>query len=216
MTAEADLIRDRRRHFAAPGGSHDRLIAFLAKALPVAIGLIVAVMLFTPLSKRGEISFLLDRNKVAIADNRLAVDRAMYRGQDSRGRIFEVTAGKAVQASASIPIVEMNDLKARLLLNDGPAELQASHGLYNFDEEKVSVDGPVNFTAADGYRMVTNNVDIDLKTRQAVGVGGVRGAVPTGTFSADRIRADLAERTVTLEGNARLRMTPGQQLRIPQ
>ena len=45
--------------------------------------------------------------------------------------------------------------------------------------------------------------------------GGVEGAVPTGTFRARTMKADLDERPVTLEGNARLRMTPGK-LRIPQ
>lgn len=215
MTVEADLIRDRRRAFAAPGGSHDRLIGFLAKALPAAIGLVAAIMILAPLSPRGEISFLLDRNKVAITSQRIEVERAMYRGQDSQGRPFVLTAGKAVQASAELPVVQMEDLVARMELSDGPAELQAQEGAYNFDTERVAVQGPVNFKAADGYRMVTNNVDIDLKTRKAVGSGGVEGAVPTGSFSADRIVADLGERTVALEGNARLRMTPGK-LRIPQ
>ena len=215
MTVEADIIRDKRRSFAAPGGSHDRLIAFLAKALPMAIGVIAAVMLLAPLSKHGDISFLLDRNRVAITDKRIAVDRASYRGLDSQGRAFELTAGKAVQASAKEPVVDMNDLVASLQLSDGPAKLRAEHGLYNFDEEKVAVDGPVNFSAANGYHMVTNKIEIDLKTRKATGTGGVSGSVPTGDFSADRILADLGERTVTLEGNARLRMTPGK-LRIPQ
>jgi lipopolysaccharide export system protein LptC len=43
----------------------------------------------------------------------------------------------------------------------------------------------------------------------------VTGTVPAGTFSASRISADLGERTVTLEGNARLRMIPGQ-MRMPK
>ena len=215
MTVEADLIRNRRRAFAAPGGSHDRLIAFLAKALPAAIGLVAAVMILAPLSPRGEISFLLDRNKVAITSERVRVERAMYRGQDSLGRTFVLTAGEAVQASSKDPVVEMQDLVAKMEMSDGPAELKAKHGVYNFDTEQVSVDGPVNFSAADGYRMVTNNVEINLRTRKAVGTGGVTGAVPTGTFSADNIVADLGERTVALEGHARLRMTPGK-LRIPQ
>ena len=47
MTVQADQIRDKRRHFAAPGGSHDRLIGFLAKALPAAIGLVAAVMILS-------------------------------------------------------------------------------------------------------------------------------------------------------------------------
>ena len=34
------------------------------------------------------------------------------------------------------------------------------------------------------------------------------GTVPQGTFSANKLRADLEERTVTLDGNARLRIVP--------
>ena len=73
----------------------------------------------------------------------------------------------------------------------------------------------VAFSAADGYRMQTNNVTIDIKRKTAVGSGGVEGAVPTGTFRADSIHADLENRTVVLQGRARLRMTPGK-LRIPK
>jgi lipopolysaccharide export system protein LptC len=215
MTAQADLIRDKRRAFAAPGGFHDRLISFLAKALPAAIGLVAAVMILSPLSPRGEISFLLDRKKVAVTAERIKVDEAAYRGRDNRGRPFLVTAGNAVQASSDVPIVEMYDLSARMDLQDGPARIWADEGKYNFDREEVAVEGPVNFEAADGYRMTTRNVEINLGTRRAVGSGGVEGAVPTGTFRADRIVADLDSRAVVLDGNARLRMTPGK-LRLPQ
>jgi lipopolysaccharide export system protein LptC len=215
MTAEADLIRGRRRIFATPGGFHDRLISFLGKALPAAIGLVAAVMILSPLSPRGEISFLLDRNKVAVTNQRIKVDEAAYRGKDANERSFVVTAGSAVQASSQTPVVEMSKLVAKMDLKEGPARLWARQGRYNFRTEKISVEGLVNFEAADGYRMVTNKVDIDLNTRSVVGGGGVEGAVPTGTFQADRIIADLDERIVTLEGSARLRMTPGK-LRLPQ
>lgn len=215
MTAEADLIRDRRRHFATPGGFHDRLISFLARALPAAIGLIAAIMILSPLAQRGEISFLLDRNKVAVTNDRIKVDDAAYRGKDAKGRPFLVTAGSAVQASVQTPVVEMQELLARLSLTDGPAEIEAPKGHYNYRTEKLAIDGPVNFRAQDGYRMATRNVDIDLVSRRAVGTGGVEGTVPAGTFSADRLVADLEERTVTLEGKARMRMTPGE-LRIPR
>jgi lipopolysaccharide export system protein LptC len=215
MSVEAIQIRDRRRHFAAPGGSHDRLIAFLAKALPAAIGVLAAIMILVPLSPRGEVSFLLDRNKVAVTRERIRVADAAYRGLDDKGRAFTVTAGTAVQKSASVPVVQMLDLLAQLSLTDGPARIEAPRGAYDYNAETLEVGGPVNFTAPDGYHMVTDGVSIDIKDKTAVGTGGVRGAVPTGTFSARSMRADLDERTVTLEGNARLRMTPGK-LRIPQ
>lgn len=214
MSANADLMRSKRRAFAAPDGSHDRLVNLLAKLLPAGIGVVAAVMILAPLSPRNEISFLLDRNKVAVTNERLRVDHAMYRGKDNKGRPFSLTAGSAVQASASVPIVTMDRLMARLLLADGPAELSAPAGRYDFDAENISVNGQVDFRAADGYRMLTEGVAIDLKAQQVVGSGGVSGAIPAGTFSADRLIANLGERTVTLDGHARLRMEPGK-LRIP-
>ncbi len=214
MTQAADLIRSRRQHFAAPGGGHDRLIRFLAVALPGAVGVIAAVMVLAPLSPRGEISFLLDRNKVSVTQERIRVDDATYRGSDNKGRPFAVSAGTAVQASAAVPVVQMKDLLARMQLADGPAVLSAPDGAYDFRAEQVHVNGPVRFSAADGYSLATSNVSIDLKARRVTGAGGVSGAIPAGTFSAERIVADLDERSVMLDGRARLRMVPGK-LRMP-
>ena len=215
MTAEADLVQDRRRRFAAPGSSHDRLIAFLAKALPAGIGLVAAIMILSPLSPRGEIGFLLDRNEVDVTGQRIAVDAAMYRGKDKQGRPFRVIAGSAVQASVEVPVVELKSLEAQLDMAEGAARIEAPSGSYNYRTEQIDVAGPIAFSAADGYRMTTSSVRIDLDSQVAIGSGGVTGAVPTGSFSADSIVADLHERTVRLEGNARLQMVPGK-LRVPK
>lgn len=214
MTEAADRIRNRRRQWAAPGGSHDRLIRVLARWLPGAVGVVAAAMLLGPLFPRGEISFLLDRNKVATTDNRLVVADAMYRGEDDEGRPFTVTAASAVQASLADPVVRMRRLVARILMADGPAQLAAEGGDYDYNRETVDVTGPVTFSAADGYRMTTGHVAIDLKAQRVLGDGGVQGAIPAGTFSGDRLVADLGARTIALEGKARLVMTPGE-LRMP-
>ncbi|MBU1253100.1 LPS export ABC transporter periplasmic protein LptC [Qipengyuania sp. DY56-A-20] len=213
-TRRAAALRSRRQHFAAPGGSHDRLVGFLARALPLGVGVVAALMVITPLSPRGEVSFLLDRNKVAVIDERLRVDNAMYRGQDDRSRPFSVTAGEAVQKSSLEGIVRMADMEARLLLPEGPAVIDASGGAYDIDAETMIVPGTMRMIAADGYRMLLRDVLIDLDTRRVVGRDGVSGAIPAGTFSANRLEVDLAARTVALVGDARLRMVPGQ-LRMP-
>ncbi len=217
MTAQGDAIRSRRRHFAAPGGSHDKLIGALRKVLPAGIGAMAAVMVLVPLSPRGEVSFLLDRKKVAMTGDRIDVDRATYRGADDRGQPFQVNAQKAVQANPAIPVIGMDNLTADLQFSDGPARLTAPHGDYNFEQDKLTSKNPVTVTASDGYRMLMRNVAIDLDSRTAVGGegGGVTGTIPTGTFSAQKIVADLDGRTVALQGNARLRMVPGQ-MKMPQ
>lgn len=214
-TSEARALRSRRQHFAAPGGSHDRLVRFLARALPMGVGVMAALMVITPLSPRGEVSFLLDRNKVALIDERLSVDNAMYRGRDNQGRPFSLLAGEAVQRSSAEGLVRMQDLVAQILLSDGPARLSAEGGTYDIDRETVAVDGTVRLSASDGYAMTASGVTVDLKSRTMRGDAGVSGAVPAGTFSADSLQADLAARTLTLEGNARFTMIPGQ-IRMPR
>jgi lipopolysaccharide export system protein LptC len=209
MTAQADRIRNRRRAFAAPGSPLDRTVRWLALGLPALVGVVVALMIVTPLGPRGEVSFLLNRNKVATAPNRLFVNNAVYRGEDQKGRPFSLTAGEAVQHTAMQPVVELRDLVGSILLDEGPARLTAPTGSYNYETQQVSVPNQVTFVAADGYEMRTSGVSIDLDKKAMVGSGGVAGAVPAGTFSADSIHADLDQRTVSLQGNARLRMVPG-------
>jgi lipopolysaccharide export system protein LptC len=209
MTAQADRIRNRRRAFAAPGSPLDRTVRWLALGLPALVGVVVALMIVTPLGPRGEVSFLLNRNKVATAPNRLFVNNAVYRGEDQKGRPFSLTAGEAVQHTAMQPVVELRDLVGSILLDEGPARLTAPTGSYNYETQQVSVPNQVTFVAADGYEMRTSGVSIDLDKKAMVGSGGVAGAVPAGTFSADSIHADLDKRTVSLQGNARLRMVPG-------
>ncbi len=213
-TSEARLLRSRRQRFAAPGGSHDRLVRVLARVLPMGVGVVAALMIITPLSDRGEVSFLLDRNKVALINERLSVDNAMYRGRDNLGRPFSLMAGEAVQRSGAEGLVRMRELIAQMLLTEGPARLAAGGGVYDINAETVAVDGPVRLTASDGYAMTASGVTLDLKTRTMRGDSGVEGEVPAGTFSADTLSADLAARTITLEGNARFTMIPGQ-LRMP-
>ena len=213
-TSEAKALRSQRQEFAAPGGRHDRLIGFLARALPMGVGLVAALMVITPLSPRGEVSFLLDRKQVEVIDERLSVDNAMYRGRDNQGRPFSLTAGEAVQRSSAEGKVRMHDLMAQLLLRDGPAQLFAEGGVYDLNDDVVAVDGDLKVRTADGYAMTASGVAFDLETRTMSGAGGVEGAVPAGTFSADSMRADLETRTITLEGNARLQMVPGK-LKMP-
>jgi lipopolysaccharide export system protein LptC len=213
-TKRAKELRNKRKHFAAPGGSHDKLVGFLARVLPAAVGLVAALMIITPLSPRGEVSFLLDRTQVAMIDSRLSVDNAVYRGKDNKERPFSLTAGEAVQRSSAEGVVRMRDLVARIALREGPAQILAKAGAYTIEQEKVAVIGPLNMKAADGYAMTASGVTLDLDERTMAGSRGVSGTVPAGTFSANSIDVDIDERTIVLEGNARLQMIPGK-LRIP-
>lgn len=204
MSELADRARSERQLWAATGSSHDRVIAILRLVLPVAIVALVILLALAPLTVGRDISFVLSKDRVDVARERMRVTAATYRGQDSKGQPFQLNAASAVQVSSRDPVVRLQDLAATIRLDDGPARVDAGHGRYDMDSEKVAIEGPVLFRSADGYRIETRDVGIDLKTRTAASKGRVDGRMNIGTFSGDRFTADLNSRVVVLEGRARL------------
>jgi lipopolysaccharide export system protein LptC len=173
------------------------------------VGLVLAFLALVPLEERDEVSFLVDKNKLTQAEERMKVEAAQYRGQDEEGRPFVLDARSAVQATSSDPVVDIRTMSARLQLDEGPAEITADEARFNPDENMVAVMGPVRVAIADGYRLLTSNVAVDLRGRRLQSQGEVQGQMPLGTFRADRMSADLPSRTVVLEGNARLHIEQG-------
>ena len=209
MSELAERERIAKRSWAAPGRSHDKIIGAMKLALPAAIGVLLAFLAFSPLEEKQEISFLLDKNKVGHAEERMRVESAQYRGQDNRGRPFLLSARSALQQTSAVPIVDVRDMSAQILLDDGPARIVARQALYDMTTDKVDVRGPILLTAADGYRLSTRDVVVDLRQRNLASRGQVNGRMPLGQFTAGRLEVNLPERRAVLTGRARVHIVQG-------
>jgi lipopolysaccharide export system protein LptC len=207
LSDAARAERRRRRAWATPGSSHDRIIAIARVSLPAAVILLIVALAAAPLTSGRDISFVLSKDRVAVAKERMRVSQALYRGEDTKGQPFTITALSAVQQTSANPIVKLDQLAAHIILEQGPATLVAPNGRYNLDNQQVALDGPVRFHSADGYTLETQNVDLDMETRKLASRTPVTGTMPLGTFSGDTMQADLNSRVVVLEGHARLHIT---------
>lgn len=208
MSEIADRVRTQRQHWAAPGSRHDRFVTLARWMLPSAIGVLTAFLVMAPIYSSSEVSFVLDKKKVEVAKERMKIQAAQYRGVDDKGQPFSLDAGSAIQRSSAEPVVQLNRLSAAIRLSDGPATVSADSGRYDMRTEQVQLDGPLDFKSAGGYDLRTHDATIDLQQRTLVSGGAVTGQVPQGNFSANKMRADLENRSVRLEGNARLRIVP--------
>jgi lipopolysaccharide export system protein LptC len=208
MSEIAVRVLSEKRAWAHPGSSHDRLVRTALWILPAGIGVLGAFLVLAPLFTGGDVSFVLDKNKVEIASERLRIEAAEYRGEDAKGQPFRLNAGSAVQQSSAEPIVQLRDLSAEIRLPEGPATLKADQGRYDMEKEQVAVEGPIKFRTSDGYALDTHDATVDLKTRRMQSGGAVSGTTPMGVFSGNKLTADLEKRTVSLDGNARLRIYP--------
>jgi len=210
MSELADQARNQRYRWAVPGSSRDRAIRIARIVLPLAILALIVLLAIAPVTVGADISFVLSKDRVDVAHERMRVTEAIYRGQDSKGQPFALRAASAVQATSRDPVVELNDLSARIAMTDGPATFAANSGRYDMNTERVMIDGPVLFQAADGYRLQTRDVTVDIKSRRVASGGPVDGQMPLGTFSGGHMTADLGSRVVTLERGARLHIVQSQ------
>ncbi len=192
-----------------PGGAHDSVVRFAKIALPSAVGVVIAFLAMAPLDNHGDVSFILDKNEVENAPERMRVEQARYTGEDNRGQKFQIVANRALQRTSEQPIVDIWGMMARFGLANGPVTVAANQGQYNLDEQKVTVEGPVRVNGPEGEQLVTRNVTVDLKQNLMTSRGGVAGRMELGQFQAGRLRADLNDRTIVLDGGARLKIVQG-------
>jgi len=209
MSEAATREREVKRHWAEPGSRHDRVVRWTKLGLPVLIGGLILLLLLAPFDKRGDTSFILDKNKVDEAEERMRVEAARYSGEDSRGRKFLIIADQAVQPTSNAPIVNIQGMRARLDMERGPLAIAALRGQYDLEAEKVDVKGPIRVLGPDGYSLATRDVLVDFNTRSMQSRGPVSGTMKLGEFRADRLSADLDERVVRLEGGVRLKIRQG-------
>ena len=209
MSQAAIQKRAVKQRWAVPGSAHDKLVRWSKVVLPMAVGVLIAVLMVAPLGKNGDVSFILDKKKVENAPERMRVEAARYNGADDKGQRFEITAQSAIQQSSDVPIVDIRGMFARLALSQGPLLIAARQGRYDLDSHKVDVNGPVRVIGPDGYRLDTRDVQVDLKRRQVASSGAVTGQTRLGPFQAGELRADLGTRTVVLDGGARLKIVQG-------
>lgn len=190
------------------GGRYDRFVKVMRVALPGAsVALLLAIVVW-PLVSGHEMSFVLSKDRVEVSPERLRMESPRYRGTDSRGRPFEISAARAVQKTSATPVVELDDVAASLTMENDIVQVNAEHGAYDLDKEQLKVNGPLVLTTRRGYRFTTSNATVDLPGKIAYGSDGVEGNGPLGTFTAQRFRADIEKETVVFEGRTHMRITP--------
>ena len=198
-----------KRHWAEPGSRHDRLVRLAKLGLPVLVLGLVVILAISPFDQRNDVSFILDKKGVDKATERMRIEQARYAGEDDKGNKFIITADRAIQQRSDVPVVMIEGMMARLGLAQGPLLIAADRGNYDLDTQMVQVTGPVRVAGADGYRLETSNVRVDMKQRTLQSQGRVTGAMKLGQFEAGQMHADLGTRTVVLDGGVRLKIVQG-------
>lgn len=172
--------------------------------------MLLALLAFSPFTNTSELSFLLDKDEVNVAPERLRVSEATYSGEDNKGREFFLKAGSAVQKSSLEPLIRMKDLSAQILLEEGPATVVAADGLYDLAAQTVSVTGPMTVKSADGYQVTASDVALGLKDQIVRGTGQINISSAKGySATANNASFSLQQQIMTSPGELEFSDTSG-------
>jgi lipopolysaccharide export system protein LptC len=179
------VFSSRRTERAAHGMGYTLFVRLARIALPLTALVIMGIVftrLSTPLLQKVEMVPSHDKTE----PGRIELLKAQYEGVDSKGRPYELIADKASRAMSADDTVLLDGLKASITLEDGTwLAVHAKNGSYAARAQHLSLAGDVVIFHDSGYEMHLEDVDIDLKSRQAVTTKPVHGQGPMGAIAAE-------------------------------
>ena len=161
----------------SPGGATTSSIRDPQDRLPALIGVVLAFLFFSPLEDKQEVSFLLDKNKVETAPERLKrqpppniAARTIRAGRSSSA------PARRVQQTSANPVVEISDMHAQIQLRQRPGPARsAGRARYNMDTRSCARGRPDPVHRRRRLPDGTRDVDVDLRDRTHESRGARRG-----------------------------------------
>ena len=207
--ANGESGRARRRPWGRkPLTRYDGFVRVMRIALPLAALALLATIIAYPLVNPKELSFLVSKERAAVSEERLRMERPRYRGVDRKGRPFVLAAQSALQPSSATPVVELRGISAEIALQQGRASLSAEAANYQLETKQLRTIGRTVLTGPGMTTLVSRDILVDMPTQAMSGTEGIEGSSRYGYLSGDRFRADLDAATWIIDGNARLRLDP--------
>jgi lipopolysaccharide export system protein LptC len=189
---------------------HSARVRFLRKAIPIGVVIavlgLVSVWLFDPFrqvfphfSVQG---FNLSATQVTMQKPKLA-------GFKKDNRPYEVVAKSAIQDVTKPSIVNLVEMDAHLVLENGEsATLTAKQGIYDTQNETLDVKTDVKVKTTSGYDITLESAKMKFKTGDISSDRPVNVKMNGGEISADGLQMIDNGKKVTFIGNVHSRLEP--------
>jgi len=178
---ESRAQRSARRH-----STFVRVLRFLFPFIGFLIlaGMIGAVVLFNLLGSFGAANLILTADGIVMDNPKLS-------GNDGN-RSYQVTARKALQRLTDPQIIDLEQIRADIVLGpDEAANILSLKGIYNNAAETLRLYEGVQLDWSKGYTVEVDEVNVDLKTGglssdQPITIASDKGRLTSGKISYDK------------------------------
>ncbi len=166
---------------------HSRLVRFLRVAIP--LGAVVSLLAFivfpflNPFRLAG-----VSVGAVRMDGSRVTMENPRLAGHRKDNKPYEVTATSAVQDIRVPNIIELNQMKARLVNTDDTViNLTSNTAVFDSAKEQLNLMGDVRVTTPAGQEVLMKSADVDFKAGTVRSTDGVTVRLPDMSVVADQL-----------------------------
>lgn len=192
---------------------HSRQVRFLRIFVPAGvIGGILLVSLVTYISS-GKLSYKLpnDMGTLIVSGTKITMESPRLAGFTKDQRSYEVTAKGAAQDLAKPDLVELNDLRAKLAMQDNnTAELITVGGLYNTKTEILNLGPNILLRSTNGYEARLADAVVEIRKGNITSEKPVEVKMTRGTLNANRLEVINSGEVIRFEGGVVMHLNPQQ------
>jgi len=186
---------------------HSRLVRLLRVVVPVAViaGLSIMFLItyFNPLRMLGKLPINIDN--LVVSGTKITMEQPRLSGFTRDGRAYELTAVKAAQDFTHPDIVELQDIHAKVQMQDKTTmEMTAADGVYDTKGEILKLGKDIVLTSSTGYKGRLSEAVIDTRKGNITSKKPVEVELLQGTLNANGLEVVDSGAAVRFNGGVNM------------
>lgn len=188
----------------ATAARHSRVVRILRIAVPVTVVLAMAsiVAVSTFLNPFTMIPVKVDSGNLVVTGTKITMESPHLSGFTPDQRPYELWAKTATQDITDPDHVDLNDLRAKVLMEDqSTLLLDARTGRFDNKQQQLDLHKDIFLRTSTGYEARLNSAFVDMNKGTVSSDEHVDVKLTNGTLTADRLRITEGGDVIRFEGN---------------
>ena len=187
----------------ATAARHSRLVRILRIAVPVTVVLAMAsIVAVSTFLNPFKIPLKLDSGNLVVTGTKITMETPHLAGFTPDQRPYELWAKTATQDITDPDHVDLNDLRAKVLMEDqSTVFLDARTGRFDHKQQQLDLHKDVFLRTSTGYEARLNSAFVDMNKGTVSSDERVDVKLTNGTLTADRLRITEGGAVIRFEGN---------------
>ena len=189
----------------ASAARHSRMVRVLRVAVPAAVILamagIVAVSIFNPFRMLLP-KIPIDMSNLVVSGTKITMESPHLAGYSTDQRPYELWAKAAVQDLTDPDHVELQTLRAKVMMEDkSTVTMDARTGYYDSKQQLLDLRKDIFLQSSTGYEARMSQAYVDINKGTVISDEHVDVKLLNGTLTADKLRILNSGEVVRFEGN---------------